>query len=166
MPLTNPFVPVIIQKLSAVVDAIWGYSSAGRALEWHSRGQRFDPAYLHQRSLEIVRFRDFFFRKSRIFRGFLGISRTCLESPIFADIKTPTTAPTTVSFSTSPVSLFCFGLVDTECIAEFLHCCLANRILDMKVMLRHIQVCMSDNALNRRQVNAKRLHLAYVGMSA
>ena len=21
---------------------------AGRALEWHSRGQRFDPAYLHQ----------------------------------------------------------------------------------------------------------------------
>ncbi len=22
----------------------WGYSSAGRALEWHSRGQRFDPA--------------------------------------------------------------------------------------------------------------------------
>ena len=27
----------------------WGYSSAGRALEWHSRGQRFDPAYLHQK---------------------------------------------------------------------------------------------------------------------
>ena len=22
--------------------------SLGRALEWHSRGQRFDPAYLHQ----------------------------------------------------------------------------------------------------------------------
>ena len=22
---------------------------AGRALEWHSRGQRFDPAYLHQK---------------------------------------------------------------------------------------------------------------------
>ena len=30
--------------------------SLGRALEWHSRGQRFDPAYLHQKhsiSLEI-----------------------------------------------------------------------------------------------------------------
>ena len=26
----------------------WGCSSAGRALEWHSRGQRFDPAHLHQ----------------------------------------------------------------------------------------------------------------------
>ena len=27
-----------------------GYVTAltGRALEWHSRGQRFDPAYLHQ----------------------------------------------------------------------------------------------------------------------
>ena len=23
--------------------------SLGRALEWHSRGQRFDPAYLHQK---------------------------------------------------------------------------------------------------------------------
>ncbi len=30
-------------------EQIWGYSSAGRALEWHSRGQRFDPAYLHQK---------------------------------------------------------------------------------------------------------------------
>ena len=30
-----------------------GYSSVGRALEWHSRGQRFDPAYLH-----IVRFNN------------------------------------------------------------------------------------------------------------
>jgi hypothetical protein len=28
-----------------------GYSSAGRALAWHARGQRFDPAYLHQKSL-------------------------------------------------------------------------------------------------------------------
>jgi hypothetical protein len=40
---------------------IWGYSSAGRALEWHSRGQRFDPAYLHQtKSLETQQFRGFF----------------------------------------------------------------------------------------------------------
>ena len=23
---------------------IWGYSSAGRALAWHARGPRFDPA--------------------------------------------------------------------------------------------------------------------------
>jgi hypothetical protein len=27
----------------------WGRSSAGRALEWHSRGRRFDPDRLHQR---------------------------------------------------------------------------------------------------------------------
>ena len=25
--------------------------SLGRALEWHSRGQRFDPAYLHQNNI-------------------------------------------------------------------------------------------------------------------
>ena len=30
------------------MNQIWGYSSAGRASEWHSEGQRFDPAYLHQ----------------------------------------------------------------------------------------------------------------------
>ena len=28
----------------------WGCSSAGRALEWHSRGQGFDPPQLHQGS--------------------------------------------------------------------------------------------------------------------
>ena len=28
----------------------WGISSAGRALAWHARGQRFDPAILHQKS--------------------------------------------------------------------------------------------------------------------
>ena len=25
----------------------WGHSSAGRALAWHARGRRFDPAWLH-----------------------------------------------------------------------------------------------------------------------
>ena len=43
--LTFGFTSAIIVP---VPSNIWGYSSAGRALEWHSRGQRFDPAYLHQ----------------------------------------------------------------------------------------------------------------------
>ena len=30
--------------VKAAVRKARGYSSAGRALEWHSRGQRFDPA--------------------------------------------------------------------------------------------------------------------------
>jgi hypothetical protein len=30
-----------------------GHSSAGRALAWHARGQRFDPAWLHQSTSEI-----------------------------------------------------------------------------------------------------------------
>ena len=29
----------------------WGYSSVGRALEWHSRGQGFDSPYLHRSGL-------------------------------------------------------------------------------------------------------------------
>ena len=54
----------IIQKLSARQQSenkIWGYSSAGRALEWHSRGQRFDPAYLHHLVLKTIGFQAFFF---------------------------------------------------------------------------------------------------------
>ena len=29
---------------------IWGCSSVGRALEWHSRGQGFDSPHLHQKN--------------------------------------------------------------------------------------------------------------------
>jgi hypothetical protein len=32
-----------IQKLLIFTDVFRGYSSDGRALEWHSRGQEFDP---------------------------------------------------------------------------------------------------------------------------
>ena len=31
------------------VPDTWGYSSAGRALAWHARGQEFDPPYLHHK---------------------------------------------------------------------------------------------------------------------
>ena len=44
----------IHQLLSPCIEALFlpglrGYvtDTTGRALEWHSRGQRFDPAYLH-----------------------------------------------------------------------------------------------------------------------
>lgn len=30
------------------VENLWGYSSVGRALASHVRGQRFESAYLHQ----------------------------------------------------------------------------------------------------------------------
>ena len=34
--------------LISVCKSFRGYSSAGRALEWHSRGQGFESPYLHQ----------------------------------------------------------------------------------------------------------------------
>ena len=37
-----------IKKCPVISHFFRGYSSAGRALAWHARGQRFDPAYLHQ----------------------------------------------------------------------------------------------------------------------
>ena len=63
----------IIAKLSETqCNQIWGYSSAGRALEWHSRGQRFDPAYLHQKGLISKEIGSFFF----VFTPKIGVSRT------------------------------------------------------------------------------------------
>ena len=68
----------IIQKLSARQQSenkIWGYSSAGRALEWHSRGQRFDPAYLHQNTGKREFFGVFLLQKF----GFLRFLSRLLE---------------------------------------------------------------------------------------
>ena len=47
--LSNPH-PNKIPLRREVIVPVWGCVtvSLGRALEWHSRGQRFDPAYLHQ----------------------------------------------------------------------------------------------------------------------
>ena len=59
--LTNRSVTAIIRRLLGAANRIWGYSSAGRALEWHSRGQRFDPAYLHQKASKSSDFGAFFF---------------------------------------------------------------------------------------------------------
>ena len=49
-------------------NCTWGYSSAGRALEWHSRGQRFDPAYLHQKEV----WKTCFHTKTGLFSNFFG----------------------------------------------------------------------------------------------
>ena len=38
------------------------FEKSGWGREWHSRGQRFDPAYLHQKRPEIVRFQVFFIK--------------------------------------------------------------------------------------------------------
>ena len=54
---------------------ILSYSSAGRALEWHSSGQRFDPAYLHQLTHEAkASWVKFFVKKTED-------SDTCTKGP-------------------------------------------------------------------------------------
>ena len=72
----------IIQKSSGAGQQtnkkIWGYSSAGRALEWHSRGQRFDPAYLHHRKSHRKPF------GLRCFSLFVGKFQTFYAKMIFA----------------------------------------------------------------------------------
>ena len=51
---------------------LWGISSAGRALAWHARGQRFDPAILHQKSTVLRwKYSAFLFAEA----GFWGLHR-------------------------------------------------------------------------------------------
>ena len=45
----------IITHVAGHEPNMWGISSAGRALAWHARGQRFDPAILHQKSTVLRR---------------------------------------------------------------------------------------------------------------
>ena len=45
----------IITHVAGHQPNMWGISSAGRALAWHARGQRFDPAILHQKSTVLRR---------------------------------------------------------------------------------------------------------------
>ena len=53
LPVKDDKVPVPIFFLDTYLSVPYlsavlrGSSSVGRALEWHSRGQRFDPALLH-----------------------------------------------------------------------------------------------------------------------
>ena len=68
--------PAIYTKTPTRMSGLRGYVTAsfGRALEWHSRGQRFDPAYLHQKGrrnglfsqenkpFPLKKFRPFFLR--------------------------------------------------------------------------------------------------------
>ena len=70
---------------------IWGYSSAGRALEWHSRGQRFDPAYLHQNSLSRWPGQRLFYYRISIF---------CLILPLPQNEIETTLQPTSIIFTT------------------------------------------------------------------
>ena len=63
----------------APVTMLAYFQRSCRALEWHSRGQRFDPAYLHQRTYE----KPVFLRKQAFFIAFLvGLTYPCHSSSI------------------------------------------------------------------------------------
>ena len=46
--LTFPTLFLTLSDTHHLNPSVWGRSSVGRALEWHSRGRRFDPDRLHQ----------------------------------------------------------------------------------------------------------------------
>ena len=55
---------------------------------------------------------------------------------------------------------------EAKCLVEHLHSLLLDRGLHMQVVLCHIQVRMTDHALDRSEVNAQRLHLTDISMAA
>ena len=63
---------------------MWGISSAGRALAWHARGQRFDPAILHQKSTVLRR------KYGAFLFAFLEVTLKISQMPDFAGVWTAT----------------------------------------------------------------------------
>ena len=53
-----------------------------------------------------------------------------------------------------------------ECLAVLFCGLLANLLLDMKIVLCHGRIRMTNQALNGLYVNSKCLHLRYIGMPA
>ena len=78
---------------------LWGISSAGRALAWHARGQRFDPAILHQKST-VLRWKYGAFLFAEV--GFWGLH--CFSCTVFRLLQAVPIQPPTFDFTfhTSP----------------------------------------------------------------
>ena len=73
---------------------MWGISSAGRALAWHARGQRFDPAILHQKSTVLRRkYGAFLFAEA----GFWGLH--CFACTVFRFLQAVPIQPPTFDFT-------------------------------------------------------------------
>ena len=73
---------------------IWGISSAGRALAWHARGQRFDPAILHQKSTVLRRkYGAFLFAEA----DFWGLH--CFACTVFRLLQAVPIQPPTFDFT-------------------------------------------------------------------
>ena len=73
---------------------MWGISSAGRALAWHARGQRFDPAILHQKSTVLRwKYSAFLFAEA----GFWGLH--CFACTVFRLLQAVPIQPPTFDFT-------------------------------------------------------------------
>ena len=112
---------------------MWGISSAGRALAWHARGQRFDPAILHQKSTVLRRkYGAFLFAEA----GFWGLH--CFACTVFRLLQAVPIQPPT--FDVTPFSkkrrgrlpqwkgssaffISCFLMIQPTCsAAAYSHC--------------------------------------------
>ena len=61
-----------IDILVLLILSFWAVSSAGRALQWHCRGQRFDPATVHFYEIQKILF--------SFSRAFVPVFRTSLST--------------------------------------------------------------------------------------
>ena len=84
----------IITHVAGHQPNMWGISSAGRALAWHARGQRFDPAILHQKSTVLRRkYGAFLFAGA----GFWGLH--CFACTVFRHLQAVPIQPPTFDFT-------------------------------------------------------------------
>ena len=63
-------------KFCATIIKLWGHSSVGRALEWHSRGQGSDSPCLHQKTLSKKPYTELSIRLFSCYRDVLSLRRS------------------------------------------------------------------------------------------
>ena len=107
----------ICKILWYTIKVLWGCSSLGRALEWHSRGSRFDPDHLHQKksTTSVVLF--CFIRQGRFGLTLLPLSGVSL---VFAGIAVSVLEGSAPEYAPLIQSTIAAAAVINEIIAVFM----------------------------------------------
>ena len=114
-------------------------------------------------SPEIVRFQDFFFCKPGYF----------LQKSVFSEPGRYTLVRVTLCTRIVPESRRFQGVqyvqmrgfrILRKCVGKLFDCGFTNRVLDMQIVLGHVHIRVTDNALDGGKVNTQHLHLRHIGM--
>ena len=114
-------------------------------------------------SPEIVRFQDFFFCKPGYFLQKSVFSEPERYTPVRVTLCTRIVPESRRFQEVQYVQMRGFRML-RKCVGKFFDCGQPYRVLHMQIVLGHIHIRVTDNALDRREINTQHLHLGNIGM--